>query len=401
MKIGILREGKIPPDKRVVLSPLQCESIQSNYPHVEIVIQPSNVRKFRDLEYSNLGLIVQEDLGNCDILCGVKEVKKNDLIPNKTYLFFSHTIKEQPYNRDLLKEMLALKISMVDFETLTNKEGYRLIGFGRYAGVVGCYNAFLAYGKRSHRFNLKPAHLCDDRKELEQELKKIDLPPIKIVVTGKGRVGRGVIEIIRILGLKEVSKNQFLENKFNEAVFVQLDTLDYNKRINGEASSFSHFCKYPKEYQSDFMKYAKVSDLFIAGHFYGSDSPYLFTRKDAKSPDFRIKTIADISCDINGPVASTLRASSILKPLYGYNPQTEAEDIFDKKDVITVMAVDNLPCELPKDASIDFGQEFIKNILPSLVGKDRDDIINRATICANGKLTEGYKYLSSYVNKSI
>jgi alanine dehydrogenase len=400
MKIGILREGKIPPDKRVVLSPAQCDFIQSKYPQIELVIQPSKVRKFIDHEYSDLGLKLQENLSDCDILCGIKEVRKTDLIPNKTYLFFSHTIKEQPYNRDLLKKILALNIRMVDYESLTNKKGNRVIGFGRYAGIVGCYNAFLAYGKRTSRFYLKPANLCKDRIELEQELKKINLPPIKIVVTGTGRVGRGIIELLNIIGLKKVSKQEFFTNKFNEAVFVQLDTLDYNTRINGEPSDFSHFCKYPMEYRSDFMKYAKVSDLFIAGHFYGSDSPYLFTRSDAKSPDFKIKTIADISCDINGPIASTLRASTISDPLYGYNPQTEAEDVFNKQEVITVMAVDNLPCELPKDASSDFGQEFILHVLPSLIGEDQDDIIHRATICANGKLTDGFQYLSSYVSDS-
>ena len=400
MKIGILREGKTPPDKRVVLSPVQCEFINSNYPQIELVVQPSGVRKFMNHEYSDLGLILQEDLSDCDILCGVKEVRKMDLIPSKTYLFFSHTIKEQPYNRDLLQKILALNIRLVDYETLTNKKGNRVIGFGRYAGIVGCYNAFLAYGKRSSRFDLKPAHLCNDRIELEQELKKIDLPAIKIVVTGKGRVGRGVIELIRVIGLKEVSKQEFLENEFNEAVFVQLGTLDYNTRINGDSSEFSHFCNNPKEYRSDFMKYAKVSELFIAGHFYGSDSPYLFTRSDAKSPDFKIRTVADISCDIDGPVACTLRPSTILDPLYGYNPQTEAEDVYNKQDVITVMAVDNLPCELPKDASADFGQEFIKHVLPSLIGEDQDDIIHRATVCENGKLTDGFQYLFSYVNDS-
>jgi hypothetical protein len=349
-------------------------------------------------EYSDLGLSLQEDLSDCDILCGVKEVQKADLIPSKTYLFFSHTIKEQPYNRDLLQKILALNIRLIDYEILTNKKGNRVIGFGRYAGIVGCYNAFLAYGKRSSRFDLKPAHLCFDRIELEQELKKIIMPAIKIVVTGKGRVGRGVVELIRVIGLKEVSKQEFLENKFNEAVFVQLDTLDYNTRINGDSFEFSHFCKNPKEYRSDFMKYAKVSDLFIAGHFYGSDSPYLFTRSDAKSPDFKIRTVADISCDIDGPVACTLRPSTILDPLYGYNPHTEAEDVFNKQDVITVMAVDNLPCELPKDSSADFGHEFIKHVLPSLIGDDQDDIIHRATVCENGKLTDSFQYLCSYVN---
>ena len=240
---------------------------------------------------------------------------------------------------------------------------------------------FLAYGKRTKRYDLKSAYQCFDRKEMEQEMSKIDLPNIKIIVTGNGRVGRGALEIIYALKLREVSKEEFLTESFNEPVFVHLDFLDYNNRKDGRPSSESDFFINPKKYKSTFMQYAKHADIFIAGHFYASGSPYLFTRKDAKSVNFKIRTIADISCDINGPVASTIRPSTIANPIYGYNPITEQEDNFDKENVITVMAIDNLPCELPKDASEDFGNEMIKHIFPALLGDDQDDVIDRATIC--------------------
>jgi len=398
MKIGILREGKNPPDKRVALSPAQCLQVKKQYPNVDLVVQPSPIRSFQDDEYLALGVEIQEDLSDCDVLIGVKEVPEKDLIAEKTYFYFSHTIKEQSYNRDLLRKMLELNISMVDYETLTDVQGKRLIGFGRYAGIVGCYNGFLAYGKRIGTYDLKPAHMCEDRQELELELKKIHLSPVKVVVTGSGRVGNGILELINIIGVKEVSKEDFLNKDFEEAVFVHLATMDYNTRIDGAAGSKADFYANPQEYRSDFMKYANLAEFFIAGHFYSADSPYLFTREDAKSADFKIRTVADISCDIDGPVASTIRPSTITDPIYGYNRLTELEDTFDQADVISVMAVDNLPCELPKDASEDFGDELIKHIIPCLLGDDVEKVIARATICKNGSLTEYYQCLQSYVN---
>ncbi len=398
MKIGILREGKTPPDKRVALTPNQCVQLQELFPKAELVVQKSPIRCFEDEQYSKLGIAVVEDVSDCEVLIGVKEVPKNELIADKTYFYFSHTIKEQPYNRELLCKMMELNINMVDYETLTQTNGKRLIGFGRYAGVVGCYNCFLAYGKRTGYYDIKAAHQCFDRKEMEQEMEKIKLPNIKIIVTGNGSVGKGVLEIIHALNLKEVSKADFLSETFKEPVFVHLDTMDYNVRKDEGIVSKTDFYSRPQEYKSNFMQYAEHADVFIAGHFYASDSPYLFTREDAKSTAFKIRTVADISCDIDGPVASTIRPSTILDPIYGYNPQTEAEDDFTKENVIAVMAVDNLPCELPKDASEDFGNEMLAQIIPALLGADETAIIDRAIICKNGDLNAPYEYLRNYVN---
>ena len=400
MKIALLREGKIPADKRVALSPKQCLEVLNQYPGLVLVVQPSPIRKFTDQDYLDLGIVLQEDLSDCDVLIGVKEVPKKDLIPHKTYFYFSHTIKEQPYNKSLLLKMLSLNIRMIDYEVLTNEKSKRLIGFGRYAGIVGCYNGFLAYGKGTSSFSLKPAHLCEDRKEMEIELRKIQLEPIKIILTGSGRVGHGILELINIIGIRQVSPNEFLNKSFDEPVFVHLNTLDYNKRIDGSASSKSDFYTNPGSYQSDFLKFAKIAEMFIAGHYYAAGSPFLFTREDAKSKEFKIRTVADVSCDINGPIACTIQPSTIQNPIYGYNPLTELIDDYAKPDVIAVMAVDNLPCELPKDSSIDFGAELIKHILPCLLSTDPHKVIERATICENGKLTEQFSYLESYAKDS-
>lgn len=398
MKIGLIKENKFPVDKRVVMTPFQCELFKQRFPQIELVVQSSEYRCFTDKEYMHSGIDIVNDVNDCDILFGVKEVPLELLLESKTYFFFSHTVKMQPYNRNLLARMVDLKIKMIDYEVIKNN-GRRLLGFGRYAGVVGCYNGVLTYGKRTHLFDLKPAYLCNDRKELESELKKVNLGKSKIIVTGNGRVGKGALEIIKLLGIKEVSKADFKNIEYDVPVYVHLDFLDYNVRIDGSAFSSNEFFSNPKLFRSTFMEYASCADILIAGHYYAQGSPYLFTREDVRSPLFNIRTVADISCDINGPVASTIRSSTIQNPIYGYNPLTETEDKFDNDNVISVMAVDNLPCELPKDSSEDFGYQLLNEIFPLLFHCKDSDIIKDATICDNGDLTSNFEYLRDFLEQ--
>jgi len=398
MKIGILKERKSPPDKRVPFTPKQCAEIIAQFPGVELVVEPSDIRCFPDASYEAQGISLQDDLSDCDVLMGVKEVPKEALISGKTYFYFSHTIKEQPYNRNLLRKMLELNIRMIDYETLTHPNGGRVLGFGRYAGIVGAYNGFLAFGKRSGRYELKPAYACDDRVELESELKRVDLPSsYKIIVTGKGRVGSGAIEILTSLGLKEVSSVNFITQDFNEPVYCHVDVDGYYKANRG-AFNMADFFADPTDYVSDFMKYAQNANMYIACHYWDSRAPFIYSREDMKRPDWNIDLVADISCDIDGPVASTIRPSTIADPLYGYNPQSESEGDFMDSNNIGVMAVDNLPCELPKDASEDFGSNLIQHVLPALLGSDSDGLIERSTICKDGKLTAPFMYLTNYVS---
>lgn len=398
-KLGVIREGKTPPDKRVPLTPAQCNKLLSTYPNLEIFVQPSAIRAIPDAAYEEAGIELREDLSNCAILMGVKEVPLEMLIPGKTYFFFSHTFKKQPYNRPLLQTILEKKIRLIDYEVLTDKNDKRLIGFGRYAGIVGTYNALLAYGKKHKTYTLKPAHLCHDRREVEEELKKVKLPAdFKLVITGRGRVGHGALEILDQIDIKKVSPEAYLTQKFDTSVFTQLSTKDYVKRSDESEFISAEFYENPKGYESNFMQFAKESDLYIACHYWDSEAPFIFTRADARQPDFRIRIVADISCDIDGPVASTLRPSTIADPLYGYNPKTETEVDFMDPDAIGVMAVDNLPCELPKDASEDFGNELIKNIFPALLGQEVSPIIEGATeTTLEGELAADFAYLKNYV----
>ena len=401
MKIGIIKEGKTPPDERVPLSPKQCKEIKEKYDNINLVVQKSNIRRFKDQDYADCGLELVDTVDDCDVLIGVKEVPINQLIANKKYFYFSHTTKKQPYNRELLKTMLDKNITMVDYEGLTNEKGTRLIGFGKYAGIVGAYNSFYALGKRTGTFDLKRAYLCEDRAEMEREMDKITLPSnYKIIITGSGRVASGILEILEKLNLKKVSTQVFIKEDFNEAVFAQAQVNNYYKKSDGTDFTKSDVYNNPENFERDFMKFAKVADMYISGHFWDSNAPYIYTREDAKSDNFNIKIVGDISCDIDTAVASTIRPTTITDPLYGYHAQTETEVDFNADDAITVMVVDNLPCELPKDASADFGREFIDQILPHLID-DKENVIGRATICTNGDLTPDHEFLRDYVNGGV
>ena len=398
MKFAIIKERKNPPDRRVVFSPEKLAEAKAAFPEAEFKVESSAIRIFNDEAYKNLGFEVSKDVSDCDVMLGVKEVPIDALIPNKKYFYFSHTIKKQPYNRDLLRAMLKNNIEMYDHETIVRENNSRLIGFGRYAGLVGAYNGFRALGLRDGLFQLPKVEDLPDLEAVKAELDKISLPNIKILLTGTGKVAKGAKEILDHLNIKEVSDALYLTSEFTEPVYCRADVMEYNKRKDGKVGEKYHFYKDPSGYESNFMPYAKVTDYFIAGHFYGDGAPFLFTREDAKHPDFKINLVADVSCDINGPVASTIKPSTIADPFYGYDPVSESEVAYDAKGAITMMAVDNLPCELPKDASEGFGDTFLEYVIPAFFNGDKDGILARAKMTEHGKLTERYAYLQDYVD---
>jgi saccharopine dehydrogenase (NAD+, L-lysine-forming) len=396
LKIGVLREEKSPPDKRVPLTPLICSELQKKYPNIEIFIQPSKIRCYQDEEYLHFGLNLKEDLSDCDVLMGVKEVPIEKLMEGKKYFFFSHTIKKQPHNQKLMRALIAKKVQMIDYETLTDKNHNRIIGFGRYAGIVGAYNGILGYGRKYDLFQIKPAHMCRDRSEMEDELKRVKLPNIKIALTGGGRVANGSIETLSALRIRKVTPEEYLMTSFREPVYCQLNPRDYVERPEDHNFDLNDFFGHPEHFVSRFVPYTKETDLYISAHFWDPRSPKMFTIEDMKAPDFHISVIADITCDINGSVPTTIRASTIQQPFYGYNPHTDKEDVPFNKDTVCIMAVDNLPCELPRDASDDFGKDLMERVLPNLFQEDPDHIIERASICKDGQLCRGFEYLKDY-----
>lgn len=400
MKIGLITERKNPPDRRVVLTPDDCVQLQKKYPELTIKAEPSGHRVFTDNQYKEKGIEVSENLNDCDLLLGVKEVPVSALIPQKKYMFFSHTIKKQSYNRPLLQAVLEKKIELYDHETLTDAAGQRLVAFGYYAGLVGAYNGLRTYGLKHQCFELPPASELFDAAALKKQLTKINFPPIKVLVTGKGRVGSGVREILEVAGFESVSAKDFLGKDFSHAVFAQIDVLKYNRRKDGSKGSKDDFYKNPQAYQSDFLKYTPHTDLYIAAHFYGDGAPVFFNLTDIKKNDFKISVIADISCDIQIPIPTTLRASTIADPIYGVDRNTGKETDYHHPDAVAVMAVDNLPCELPRDASISFSKQFTEHIIPSFFNGDAEGILHRARMTSAGRLTDRYAYLSDFVQAS-
>ena len=398
MKFAVIQERKSPPDRRVVLDPKSCQKLLSTFPSAELIIESSPIRAFSDADYRASGLEVVADVSAAEVLIGVKEVPIESLISNKSYFFFSHTIKKQPYNRKLLQAILDKKITLYDHETLVNESKHRLIGFGYYAGVVGAYNGLRALGLKLNCFELPKANDLNDRAALNTQLDQLTVPNVKIVLTGTGRVGQGAKEILDHLNIKQVSVDQFLNNSFTEAVYVQLDVLDYCERLDGSTLEKTDFFKFPEAYQSTFDRFTAVADFFIAGHFYGKGAPAFFTREQAKAPSFNLKVVADISCDIDGPVACTIRPSTIDYPIYGYDAETETEVDFRNSSAIAVMAVDNLPCELPKDASEGFGHTFVEKIIPAFFDNDSRGVLKRAKMTEKGQLTAAFSYLQSFVD---
>lgn len=399
LKIGILRETKNPPDRRVPLTPSQIVSLQIEYPDVEFFVQPSEYRCYSDEEYSYLEIPFKEDLSDCDILMGVKEVEKSTFIPDKTYLFFAHVAKEQPYNIDMFRKMIEKRIRLLDYEYLTKDNGARVVAFGRWAGIVGAYNGLRARGIRTDRFALKACHECRDLEEVWAGLKMIDMiPGLKILITGDGRVGNGAMETINQTNAVEVSPEDFLTLQFDVPVVCQLSPGDYVEHKDGKEFDLHHFFKNPDEYISTFKKYTEVTDIYIAAHFWDPDSPKFISDEIIKSDDFNISVIADISCDIDGPIVSTIRATTIANPFYGYNPFTGVDEAaFKRPGNVTVMSVDNLPGELPRDAAADFGEQLMEFVLPELIQGKEEGMINRATICEGGELGENYGYLKDYL----
>lgn len=401
LTVALIQESKNPPDKRVVFSPQMCREVMRQHPDIQILVESSPIRIFSDEEYRKAGIPVVNDVSSADVMLGVKEVRIDTLIPQKKYFFFSHTIKKQPYNRKLLQAILHKKIELYDHELITRANGARLIGFGRYAGLVGTYNGFRALGLRDDLFTLPKVENLPDYEAMKKELEQIVLPSdLRIILSGTGKVARGAREILDHLLIREVTDSDFLTKEFDEPVYCLIDVTEYYKRADGQEMDKYEFYEDPSGHASDFMKYARVANMFVTGHYYGDGAPYLFTREDARNSDFNIDLIADISCDIDGPVASTIRASTIAEPFYGYDPHTEEEVAFDNPGAITVMAVDNLPCELPRDASEGFGEMFLRHVIPAFFNGDKDGVLARAKMTTSfGTLTERYAYLHDYVSE--
>ncbi len=394
--IGLIREGKVPADNRVALTPQHCKWIHDNFTDVEVVVQPCSTRCFSNLEFKNAGVELKEDVSDCDLLLGIKEVPAGQLIAGKRYMFFSHTKKQQPHNQKLLQAIIEKGITLIDFECLEHEDGQRILGFGFFAGIVGAHNGMMAYGKRTYEYKLCRVGECKSYRHLIETYFGLKLTNVKVAVTGSGRVASGVLEIMNLLGVIEVDAAEFLKRDFSYPVYVHLKGHDlYQHKVTGSYNR-EDFHLNSKQYRCKFRAYVSQTDVLMNGIYWDKNVPPLFTWQDMLKPDFRIVTVADISDDREGGVPCNLGDATIENPVYGVDPISRQVIDPYQKGGVDVMAVSNLPNELPRDASNYFGEQLIKYVLDD-IRKGTSPVIERATMVRAGKLTEPFKYLEDYV----
>lgn len=395
LRIGILKEEKIPFDNRVALTPSQCKWLQEQYPHCRVVVQRSKIRCFSDREYSLAGIELADSLDDCSILFGIKEVPPASILHGKTYFIFSHTCKKQPHNQKLLQAIINNQCTLIDYECLRHEDGQRIIGFGFFAGIVGAHNGMIAYGNRTGAFTLERVYLQKDFSSLIHTYFGLKLPNVKIAVTGSGRVAHGILEIMNLMGVIEVEKETYVAREFAYPVYVQLKGADLYRHKENGGYSRDHFHDHPEEYECLFPNYTQHTDILMNGVFWDQEVPRLFQKEAISEPHFRIVTIADITDDYNGSVPINVGDQTIQDPVYGIDRKSFQRTAPYLPGSIDVMAVGNLPNELPRDASKYFGEQLIKYILPDLLSGS-SPVIERATIARNGRLAKAYHYLHHY-----
>lgn len=398
MKIGIIKETKTPVDNRVALAPYQVADLNDRFPEHEIVVQSSDIRAFSDAEYSDKGVKVVDDVNDCDVLFGIKEAKIESLIPNKHYVFFGHIAKMQEYNRPLLKAMLDKNLTFSDYEYLVDDNNLRVCAFGWWAGVVGVYYTLRGYGLKTKTYELPKPDLRFSLDQLILNLKAIHLPPVKILVTGAGRVSQGAQHVLNSIGAELLTEEEYLSaEKVNKLSYTFADVDKLVKRVDGRTFTFADFLKEPQNYESDFMRWAYSTDLLICAHFWGPDAPVYLSQDNLRDERLRIRMIGDVTCDIMGSIKSTVKPATHAEPYYDYYPQTEKDmPAFSSEENITVMAVDTCPNALPMDTSEYFGKMLCQYVFEPLLRGESSPILERATIVKSGHLTERFAYLKGF-----
>ena len=404
--IGIIKESR-PDESRAPIAPSQVSQIIEQYPGINIFVQPCDKRTFKNEEYEKYGAKILDNLNNCDVLFGVKEVDVNLLIPNKTYVFFSHTYKlnkETLSNaqgtpgmdkKELLRSILSKNIKLIDYENIRASNGTRYLGFGRFAGIVGCYNTLNLFLLQNDFQPLARAHKINDYERIIKNLSEVRFPNFKLLITGDGRVNRGVQEVLEFTNIKKISPKEFVENNYQNPVYCNLDTKDYVIHKTSKPFELQHFIEFPKEYEATTFEYLKEADLYISAHYWDPNSPKIFTKEQIKQFS-KLKIIGDVTCDVDGSIPTTIKSTTIEEPNFYLNTETFLETNKSKNN-LAIMAVDNLPSELPKDSSTEFGNGIVNEVIPFILGKDDGRILN-STITDKGSFLEKYNYLEDFIN---
>jgi len=398
MIIGLLRETKNPVDSRVALSPDQVAALQKRFPEHGFVVQTSGTRAFTDEAYRKAGVRVMEDMSCCDVLFGIKEVDIDTLIPDKHYFFFGHFAKMQKANRRLMQALMNKRITFSDYEYLVDDKNQRVCAFGWWAGFVGTYYTLRGYGLRHHLYNLPKPDRNFTMEQLHQSLQAVQLPAVKLLITGNGRVSQGSQQLLEEIGAVRLTEEQFLtDTPVSKLSFFAANADLLVTRCDGRDFQWDDFLNNPTSYRSDFMRFGRHADILISAHFWAPDAPVYLSKTDLQDPTLKIRMIGDITCDIQGSIQSTLRSSTHDYPYYDYNPLTATEEpAFSSDRNITVMAVDTCPNALPKETSTYFGNNLIQHVFIPMLEGLHSDIIERSTILDKGLLTSKFAYLKPF-----
>lgn len=433
-KVGIRREDKDAWEARVPLVPDDVKGLAGAC-DATVCVQPSALRAFTDDAFAAAGAIVTEDLDDCDIVLAVKEIPEDFFRPGKTYVFFSHTIKGQPYNMDMLRRMMALGCQLLDYERIVDEHNVRLISFSRFAGLAGVVDTLWALGRRIEWEGLAPnpfADLCQTYtyggieaalaaaagcgERLAAEGVPEALHPLVIGVTGYGRVSRGAQEAIDALGPTTVAPGELEalvadpppDRGVYKVVFREEDTVA--PIVAGARFDFDDFCAHPEKYRGTFARFLPLLNVLINAVYWEERYPRLVTKADlrelwSREGRQRLTVIGDVSCDICGSVECTLRDTHVDEPVYVYDPVDDVVHDGVAGRGVVVMAVGNLPCELSRDASEAFSH-VLATFVPALVAADFSvpydqlvlpDELKRALILHHGELTPDYHYLRSFL----
>ncbi len=436
--IGIRQENKDITEQRAALTPAHVHKLVREH-QIRVLVEPAQNRIFPDTEFRKAGAAITDNLKECNIIFGVKEVPVFSLLPGQNYFFFSHTIKGQPYNMPMLKSLLDLRNTLLDYELVTGPDDRRLIFFGKFAGYAGMIDSLWSLGMRLQwegfdtpfseiRQALNYENLNQAKAEIEQAGKKIEkngLPPELVPFicgfTGYGHVSQGAQEIFDYLPHEKIpasdlvnfmQKKKFSDRKVYKVVFGESDMVQLKK--SSDEFDLQDYYEHPEKYQSIFRKYLPHLTVLINGIYWEPRYPKLVTRQFLKNwfereAHPRLRVIGDITCDINGSIECTMKATNSRNPIYVYNPFTDSIQDGHEGQGVVVLAVDKLPSELPREASDTFGEALLP-FVPELAHADfslpYDQLtlpksISGAIIVHRGHLTPGFRYLSSYLKKEM
>ncbi|MEW5825271.1 MAG: bifunctional lysine ketoglutarate reductase /saccharopine dehydrogenase family protein [Candidatus Bipolaricaulota bacterium] len=433
-RIGIRREDLYAWERRTPLVPDDLRDLVAGK-GLSFVVQSSDRRVYSDDDYRRCGLLVQDDLCDCPVILGLKEIPIEALQPEKVYVFFSHTIKGQPYNMPMLQRILEQGSTIIDYERIVDEAGRRLVFFGNYAGLAGMIDTLWALGTRLSIEGLSTpleevrqasaypsldaakAHLRAVGDRLRAEGLPSAISPLVIGIAGYGNVSRGAQEILDLLPSREVSPRDLPAaaespgaTPIVKVVFREEDTV--RPLSDGMAFDLEEYRRHPERYAGRFARYLPYLHVLVNCIYWEPKYPRLVTRQAIRdlfaTGQPRLRAIGDISCDVKGGVEITVKATEPDDPVYVYHPDTGTTSTGVEGRGPVVMAVEILPSELPREASIYFSA-VLKRFVPALatadfsVGLDALDLpleLKRAVIAYRGELAPDYAHLEQHLNSA-